>query len=255
MQGLRLSSDWVIRVLTACAVVGTWAWLSTRVSPALLPSPSTTWETGWEMVEDGTLGTAWKESAIQILIGMAISAVFGVTLGVVVGWYRTVDRITSPIATVLFLTPRIAFVPLIAIWLGYDDLAKIALIVLFSFFEIFLTVRRGVHAVEDKYIELSRAYSIPDRDLLRKVIFPAVTPYVAAGLRLGLLASLVGVVLAGFFFQVNGIGGLIYQAGSTFRTAQLLVAVASLSVVALAISIGLRRLELVLMPWRPETVR
>lgn len=244
--------DWALRVLTAVLVVGTWAWLSTRVSPALLPSPSSTLDVGWEMVRDGTLGTAWKESAVQILLGMIIASTLGVTLAVVVGWYQSLDRLTSPITTVLFLTPRIAFVPLIAIWLGYDDLAKIALIVLFSFFEIFLTVRRGVQAVEDSYIELSRSYSIPDRDLLRKVIFPAVTPYVAAGLRLGLLASLVGVVLAGFFFQVNGIGGLIYQSGSTFRTAELLVSVASLSVVALAISTGLRRLEALLMPWRAE---
>ncbi|ADB50855.1 ABC transporter permease [Conexibacter woesei] len=247
--------DWALRVLAAFLVVGTWAWLSTRVSPALLPSPGATWDVGWEMVTDGTLGTAWKESAVQILFGMVIASTLGVSLAIVVGWYQAVDRVTSPVVTILFLTPRIAFVPLLAIWLGYDDLAKIALIVLFSFFEIFLTVKRGVQAVEDSYIELSRSYSIPDRDLLRKVIFPAVTPYVAAGLRLGLLASLVGVVLAGFFFQVNGIGGLIYQAGSTFRTAELLVAVGSLSVVALTISTGLRRLEAVLMPWRAEVTR
>lgn len=88
--------------------------------------------------------------------------------------------------------------------------------------------------------------------MLRKVVLPGVLPFVAAGLRLGLLASLVGVVLAGFFFQVNGIGGLIYQAGSTFRTADLFVAVGSLMVVALAISSGLRALEARLMPWRPE---
>jgi ABC-type nitrate/sulfonate/bicarbonate transport system permease component len=249
----RLVSDWLIRAAGLAGFLALWQWLSTRVSRALMPSPERTWEALRGLLDDGTLATAWRESAVQILLGMGIAGTLGVTLGIIAGRYRTLDRLTSPVAIVLFLTPRIAFVPLIAIWLGYDGSAKIVLIVLFSFFEIFFTVKRGVQAVEERYYELGAAYCIPERDVVRKIVLPAVLPYVMTGLRLGLLASLVGVVLAGFFFEVNGIGGLIYQAGSTFHTAELFVAVGSLSLVALTISNGLRRLEDMLMPWRPET--
>lgn len=147
--------DWLIRVAGLLAFLLLWQWLSTRVSRALMPSPQRTWEALRELVADGTLGTAWKESAVQVVLGMAISASLGVGLALVAGWYRVLDRLTAPVSTIVFLTPRIAFVPLIAIWLGYDDLAKIALVVLFSFFEIFFTVKRGVQGFDERWVELA----------------------------------------------------------------------------------------------------
>jgi ABC-type nitrate/sulfonate/bicarbonate transport system permease component len=121
---------------------------------------------------------------------------------------------------------------------------------LFSFFEIFFTVRNGVQTVDAEFIEVARSYSIPERQMLTKVVMPAILPYIATGLRLGLLHGMVGVVLVGFFLENNGIGGLLYYEGQDFRIAGLFAGLFTVMVVGLVINQTLRWVERRVAPWR-----
>ena len=171
-------------------------------------------------------------------------------LDAVFGRFRLLDRFLEPILMALFMTPKVALLPLIALWLGYQDPAKILLIFLFSFFEIFFTVRNGVRTIDRDFVEVARSYSIPESIMLRKVVLPAAVPYVITGLRLGMLHGMVGVVLAGFFLENNGIGGLIFDAGGSFRVPDLFAALLTVAAVGLAISVGIRILERTIAPWK-----
>jgi ABC-type nitrate/sulfonate/bicarbonate transport system permease component len=203
-----------------------------------------------EMSTDGTLADAWSESLVILVVGLALASTSGVTLGIIFGRFRYLDRFLEPILTGLFMTPKVALLPLIALWLGYQDPAKILVVFLFSFFEIFFTVRNGVRTVDREYVEVARAYSISEATMLRKVVLPATIPYVITGLRLGMLHGMVGVVLAGFFLETNGIGGLIFDAGGSFRVPELFAALLTVAGVGLGISLGIRMLERTIAPWR-----
>ncbi|WP_283133345.1 ABC transporter permease [Rhizohabitans arisaemae] len=227
-----------------------WQLVAQQMSAAILPTPQRTVNALIALIERGELQTAWGQSAVQVAVAMVLSALLGVGLGVLFGWYRKLDQLFSPLFGSLFLMPRVALIPLIALWFGLQDVAKVMLIMAFSFFEIFFTVRNGVKSVESEYVDVARAYCVPQGRTLRTVVMPAIRPYIITGLRLGLVYALVGVVLAGFFLEANGIGGMIYDLGSNFRTAELMAALFSVMVVGLAVNLGLRQLETRLTPWQ-----
>ncbi|ACZ90263.1 ABC transporter permease [Streptosporangium roseum] len=242
--------DWAVRIGTLALLLLVWQQVAQRMSAAILPTPARVGAAAGDLLAGGELASAWGQTAVQVTVAMAVAAVAGVGLGLLFGWYRPLDRFLSPLLGALFLTPRIALVPLIALWFGLQDLAKIVLILAFGFFEVFFTVRDGVRDLERSHVELARAYCVPPGRMLRSVVLPAARPYVLTGLRLGLVHALVGVVLAGFFLETSGIGGLIYNLGAAFRTAELIAALLSVMAVGLAVNVGLRRLEVRLTPWQ-----
>lgn len=202
------------------------------------------------MIQDGTLLEAWTETIFVLVTALSLAAVAGVFLGILFGRFRTASDLVEPEVTALFLTPRIALLPIIALWFGFGDPAKIVVVFLFGFFEIFFTVRNGVRTIDSEYIEVARAYCIPERTLLRHVVVPAALPYVATGLRLGLLHGMVGVVLVGFFLENNGIGGLLYNEAQDFHIAGLFAGLFTVALVGMTMNTTLRWLERRVAPWR-----
>jgi sulfonate transport system permease protein len=249
---VRISRDNLIRVATFAGLLIVWELISGVMNRVIMSSPGRMVDALVEMTTDGTLADAWSESLGILVIGLALASTSGVVLGILFGRFRLLDRFLEPILMAIFMTPKVALLPLIALWLGYQDPAKILLVFLFSFFEIFFTVRNGVRTIDRDFIEVARAYSIPESVMLRKVVLPATVPYVITGLRLGMLHGMVGIVLAGFFLENNGIGGLIFDAGGSFRVPQLFAALLTVAGVGLLISIGIRLLERWLAPWKEE---
>lgn len=251
----RVSRENAIRIATFLGVIILWELVSGSMNRVIMSSPGRTIDALVEMSTDGTLADAWAESLLILVVGLALSSTSGVALGILFGRFRLLDRFLEPILLALFMTPKVALLPLIALWLGYQDPAKILLVFLFSFFEIFFTVRNGVRTIDREFVEVARAYSIPEAIMLRKVVLPAAVPYVITGLRLGMLHGMVGVVLAGFFLENNGIGGLIFDAGGSFRVPNLFAALITVAAVGLAISIGIRVLERMIAPWKEQAAQ
>lgn len=250
LRGLHLSRDWAVRIVAFVGFLTAWE-AAGRIFPRLIfAGPGRTMEALQRMVNQGQLQAAWAESLGVLITALALAAVSGVALGVLLGRFVRLDRFLEPILTALFMTPRIALLPIIALWLGFQDPAKILVVFLFSFFEILFTVRNGVRTIDAEYVEVARSYNIDDWTLLRKVILPASTPYVITGLRLGLLHGMVGIVLAGFFLENNGIGGLISNEAESIRVHGIFAALLTVAAVGVALNQGLRWLERRAAPWR-----
>lgn len=256
------STDNAIRLITLVVIVVAWQWFASTTRPisfpSLLPkddSPLTVWNGMVQLINDGRLASAWIES-IGLLVGaLAISTTTGVTLGIVFGRYRLVDEFFAPVVTGLFMTPRVAVIPIIALWFGFGTPAKLIVIFLFSFFEIFYTVRDGVRTTDAQFVEVAKAYNVSEWTMLTKVILPASLPFVVTGLRLGMLHGFVGLVLAGFFLENNGIGGLIFNEGTNFKAFSLIAALFTVAVVGVCLNFVLHRLERRVAPWRGAAVQ
>lgn len=249
----RIGRDNIIRILTFIGLMLTWEGISRIVRPIIFTSPGRAMDAFTAMVNDGSLLEAWQETLFVLVTALTIAAILGVTFGILLGRYRTASDLLEPELNAIFMTPRIAVLPIITLWLGFGDGAKILVVFLFSFFEIFFTVRNGVRTIDAEYVEVSRAYCIPERTMLLKVVLPASIPFVITGLRLGLLHGMVGVVLAGFFLENNGIGGLIFEAGTNFRVPVLFAALLTVMLAGVTMNQSLRWLERRAAPWRAES--
>lgn len=249
----RIGRDNVIRILTFIGLMLLWEGISRVVRPIIFTSPGRALDAFTKMVRDGSLLEAWQETLFVLVTALTIAAILGVTLGILLGRYRTASDLLEPELNAVFMTPRIALLPIITLWLGFGDGAKILVVFLFSFFEIFFTVRNGVRTIDAEYVEVSRAYCVPERTMLLKVVLPASIPFVITGLRLGLLHGMVGVVLAGFFLENNGIGGLIFEAGTNFRVPVLFAALLTVMLAGVTMNQSLRWLERRAAPWRAES--
>jgi ABC-type nitrate/sulfonate/bicarbonate transport system permease component len=253
----RIGADNILRIGTFVGLLAAWEGIfrllelaNARRAALLFTSPGRMFETLREMVVDGSLAAAWGETLFVLVTALTLAAIVGVTLGILLGRFRLASDLFELELTALFLTPRIALLPLIALWFGFGDPAKIVVVFLFAFFEIFFNVRNGVRAVDAEFIEVARAYCIPERVMLTKVVVPAALPYVATGLRLGLLHGMVGVVLVGFFLENNGIGGLLYNEAQDFRIAGLFAGLLTVALVGMTLNTSLRWVERRVAPWR-----
>lgn len=221
-----------------------------RFGRILVPAPAEVAAKLATGLTDGSLFEAWMQSIGQLAVATLVTVAIGIPLGVLLGRFRTFDDLAAPAVSAGYLIPRIALMPVIMLWFGYQDVAKVLFILTFCFFEVVLTVRAGVQTIDVQYVEVSRAYCLSESWVLRKVVAPAIVPYIVTGLRIGLLYGLVGVVLAGFFFEANGIGGVVYEAVHNYRSADLFAAVITIAAAGLLISTILRRIERRVTPWR-----
>lgn len=243
------TSDWTIRVLALVGLLGAWQIASMLMGRLLMPSPARTVESFVKLIGTGELVDAWIETLFVLGTGLVGIAVVGISLGIILGRFRLADTFLDPVLTGLFMLPKLALLPIVALWLGYQEPAKIVYIFLFGFFEVLFTVRSGVRAMEAEFVEVARSYVVPERVMLRSIILPASLPFVVTGLRLGLLRGIEGAVIAGFLLESNGIGGLIFNAGVSFRPEILFAGLATVAVVGVSINVALHAVERRVAPW------
>ena len=250
-QAIR-ASDWTVRLLAALGLLAGWQIASMIMGRLLMPSPARTVESFIELIATGELIDAWLETLFILGAGLGGIAVVGISLGILLGRFRLADTFLDPVLTGLFMLPKLALLPIIALWLGYQESAKIVYIFLFGFFEVLFTVRSGVRAMEAEFVEVARSYAVPERVMLRSIILPASLPFVVTGLRLGLLRGIEGAVIAGFLLESNGIGGLIFNAGMSFQPEILFAGLATVAVVGISINVALHAVERRVAPWTVE---
>ena len=243
------TSDWTIRAVSFVVFIAVWESYGRSTNTVTFASASRTWDAFYELTTSGDLWEAWRSDLGIMITALSLATVFGLTLGFVFGRFKTPDTFFEPVFNAFFMTPKVALLPIIALWLGFQFNAKVVVVLMFSFFEIFFTVRTGVRVTDAEYIDVARAYAIPEGMMLRKVIAPASLPYVITGLRLGLLHGMVGVVLAGFFLETSGIGGLIRRESAEYRMPATFAAMISVMFFGVAMNAILRLLERRVAPW------
>ena len=247
-----IHSDWTLRIGAVVFLLSAWEIASRVMGQLLMPSPARTVESFRELTRSGELWGAWRETLVILGIGLALITTVGITLGLILGRFHLADTFIEPVLTGLYVMPKLALLPIVVLWLGFQEQAKIVYIFLFGVFEVLFIVRNGVRAMEREYIEVSRAYMIPERKMMISIIMPAAVPYIVTGLRLGLLKGIEGAIITGFLLESNGIGGLIYNAGSSFQPEVVFAGLATVAVIGILINIALRAVERRVAPWSVE---
>ena len=143
--------------------------------------------------------------------------------------------------------------PVIVLWFGFGDSAKIFVVAFFVFFPVVINTTRGVQEVDSELLEVTRSFCSPERRVWRDLLIPASLPYVFTGVKLAIGRGLVGVIVAEFFTAISGLGNLIVTNANTFQTARMFVPIVVLSLIGVILTGLLGLVERQLTPWRRGT--
>lgn len=181
-------------------------------TPFMLPSPQSVLERIWR---DGASGDLFINMALTIyraLAGFLIAAVLGVSIGLVMTRNAGLRWFLDPVISVGFPMPKITFLPVIVLWLGFYDTAKISMVVFDAIFPILTATIAGVRSVEKELIWSARNLGARERDLLWQILLPAASPQILTGLQVALPIALIVAVVAEMMMGGYGMGGAMIQA-------------------------------------------
>lgn len=220
------------------------------VNPLIASSPTGVLQSAIDLTRSGALVPAMASTAKLFLAGFGISLVVGLIIGALCGWYQRFDAVADPWISILYASPRIAFLPLIAVWFGPGFLGQLVVVILIAVFPIIINVASGVGSIDRDHMRMAQSFMATNRDVLLKIALPGAIPAITSGVRQGMMQGLLGVVVAEYFLGNTGIGGLIFQAGLMLRTGDALLGAVIFAVAALVLSSALRALESKLDRWR-----
>jgi len=188
-------------------------------------------------------------SASEFLVGYAIASVLGIAVGLLIASNETVKQALQPWVAGLYATPTIALGPLFILWVGIGIWSKVLVVILLVFFPVVINTEAGLRTTSPRLIEMLRSFGASRRQIFFKVSLPSATPFILAGLKLGIGRGLIGVVVAELFGSRAGLGQLINQSADTFNMPYLFAAVAILAGAGIVMTAGFTWLERRLVPW------
>jgi ABC-type nitrate/sulfonate/bicarbonate transport system permease component len=240
----------VLRGASILLVLGLWQWGAyVSLNPAF-PSCTATLAAFWELLVDGTFAAAYAETAGPLIVGVLLTAVGGVLAGLVMGLSARAEWLGLPLFIVLQASPSAAIVPLITFVYGIGFTAKVFAVVLLSAPVIVLNSYRGIANTPRSLLEMGDAFLASRWQRIWKIVIPAGSGLIFAGLRLGLAQGFTGAVLAELIITPTGVGDLITYYRSVADYPAMFASILSIIVVASVSVTLLQRLELRL--FRPE---
>jgi ABC-type nitrate/sulfonate/bicarbonate transport system permease component len=204
----------------------------------------------WAKIVDGEVLRATFGTLSIAAIAFVISAILGVTFGVILGVSRRWSDVFDPVVSASFSVPVSMFIPVISVYFGLEFKAKVILVILFTIFVIIISTAAGIREVPHSVIEMGQAFGVRGGAMYRQIIMPWASPYIITGLRIGLGRSVQGAILADLFLRTQNLGLVIRNAAGSFDMSQLLGSVLFITVIA-AGTMGIARIvEWRLLRWK-----
>jgi NitT/TauT family transport system permease protein len=239
-----------LRFLSALALCLAWEWAGRiPISPAF-PTFLETMSGLWTMISDGSLAAAFAITLQPLVLGLIISAVAGIAIGVAMGLSDKAEWFASPIFIIMQAAPLAALIPLIVFAYGIGLTAKTLVVCIMAMPVIVLNSFAAVRHTPASLVEMGRSFLGDRRQIIQKVILPAASPVIFAGLRLGCAAGFIGAILSELLITPTGIGDLITYNRSIADYASMYAAILSIIVFSVLFIEALERIEVTL--FRPE---
>jgi taurine transport system permease protein len=155
------------------------------------------------------------------LVGMAVAIGVSVPLGLLLGAIKSLDRIFSPYLWVIYTTPLVILMPLILLWVGINNTARVLLVFISAVPAIVVVVMEGVKTVDNSLLQAARSFGAGRARLFTHVIFPSTIPFIGTGVKMGVSRGLIGLFVGELFTSATGIGYIIQLAYIRFDTARV----------------------------------
>ncbi len=243
----------VLYVISPLAMLMLWE-LAVRIGALdhrFFPPPSAIVGVLVETALAGEIFRAAGTSLVRIVAGFIAGAIPGLVLGLAIGVIPLLRSALEPIIYAICPIPKLALLPLIMLLFGLGETSKIVTIALGVFFPVLINTAAGVVGIERIYIDVARSFGARGLDFYLTVALPGALPSVLTGIRLGAGLALLLIVAAEMIAAREGIGYMIWSSYQTFTLEKMYLAFLVMSVLGWLMSVGLGRLEKVLVPWKP----
>lgn len=203
-------AGWILPVL----LIALWEGLSRIgfIAPNVLPSPSAVAVAGWNSLRSGELLHHMWVSTLRAFGGLFIGGLIGFAFGIANGLSDVSERYTDTVLQMIRNVPHLALIPLVILWFGIEEEAKLFLVALGVFFPIYINTLHGVRTVDPQLIEMGRLYGMSPLVLFRRVILPGALPSIFVGLRFALGIMWLTLIVAETIAADAGLGYMAMQA-------------------------------------------
>ncbi len=224
-------------------------------TPFMLPSPQSVFERIWRDANSGDLFINMALTIYRALAGFIIAAVLGVSLGLVMTRNAGLRWFFDPVISVGFPMPKITFLPVIVLWLGFYDTAKISMVVFDAIFPIITATIAGVRSVEKELIWSARNLGARERELMWQILLPAALPQILTGLQVALPIALIVAIVAEMMMGGYGMGGAMIQASRMADSRGVFAGIIEISIIGWIFVKAMAMLRSRLLFWHPESTR
>lgn len=219
-------------------------------SPYLLPSPSKVFEAFLEVSANGVLAKHLAVSLKRVILGFLISVCLAIPLGILCGQSRIFKNYFWPSLEFLRHVPPLACVPLIILWAGIGEASKLTIIVLASFFPLFLNTYSGIANVDIKLLEVGKSLNFTKQEIIRHIRIPAALEAITVGMQLSLGYSWRALIGAELIAASAGIGYLILDAEEMSRPDIVLVGMLAIGIIGSIIDYVFLEIIKKAFPWQ-----
>jgi NitT/TauT family transport system permease protein len=245
-DALRSVLDPVVFLVAVVSIWGLYT-AATGIHRVLLPSPTDV--VGVLTTRYPILISSALDTARIVLLGFVIGSLIGVASAVVVFYSDRLYRLTYYPMVALFVAPKVAFAPLFILWFGVNDFYRVLLTVLLVFFVVTENTLTGLRGVEREMLELTRSLKTSELRTLWTVRLPAASPFILAGLRLGIGEAFIGAVLAEMVAPQDGIGSRLIESALQSNTSLVFAGIVVIAAMGIALYFAAEWLERRLLFW------
>jgi NitT/TauT family transport system permease protein len=249
LRALALSPN-AIRTVSVAVFLVVWEYYGRRMDPIFMAPPSAIFAAAVALIRSGALEKALIETLWPFLVGMVLTVVVGILLGILMAQWRVLEYVLDPFINALYAIPRIALVPLIILWAGLEFAGKVTILVSVAIFPITVNTYSGIRDVRGSMLEIGRAYGATEWQIFWKIVLPAAVPFIMAGIRLAVGLAIIGIIVAEFFTAISGLGGMIVEYANVFATAKLFVPIIVIALVGVILTELVMWLERRMSRWR-----
>jgi len=223
-------------------------WLSTRV----LPAPTGVLTAGVRLAMTGELFRHIGISSGRAIAGFLIGGSIGLLLGLLNGLIPIAEKLLDTSVQMIRNIPHLALIPLVILWFGIGDEARLFLVSLGVFFPIYINTFYGIRSVDPGLIEMGKVYGLNSRDLLWQIIIPGALPSILVGLRYALGIMWITLIVAETIAADSGIGYMAMNAREFMQTDVVVLSILLYALLGKLADIAARMLEAKWLAWHPN---
>ncbi len=219
-------------------------------NPLLIPSPLDIAKRAAALWSTGALQNHILASVTRVLLGVLMAFPPAVVLGIGIARSRTVEVVFEPLIELIRPIPPLAVLPMFIIWFGIGELSKLMFIAFAAFYIILTTVMLSAANIDVVLVRAARTLGINGWRFYRESVFPAISPDLFVGVRLGLSAGFVVIVAAEFIAADVGLGYMINYARAFFRVSDMFVGAFTIGLIGYSVNMALVAVERRIFSWR-----
>ena len=222
------------------------------VPTRVLPAPTAVLEAGVKLAASGELWRNLYVSAVRAFTGFLIGGSIGFVLGLLNGLFPVAERFLDTSLQMLRNIPHLALIPLVILWFGIGEAAKLFLVAIGVLFPIYLNTYYGVHTVDKGLIEMGKVYGLKPLELFWQIILPSALPSILIGVRFALGIMWLTLIVAETIAADSGIGYMAMNAREFLQTDVVVFSILLYALLGKLADVAARLLEERLLQWHPS---